>query len=158
MRTLVLISWHILWTSVHESSGLPDAGTGVALCPLPKFREALDNVLRVSNVTSDQLSIVGGREGVEANYLQKYSGPCAGGASTNRAMGSKPVRIQATLARPPFSLPPSLTHPPTTFFWCESHLSRVAAAPREASRSTQTARTSLCPSQTSGLSQSANAR
>ena len=110
MRTLVVISWSILpWASVcadtnnirsagaHESSGLPDSRTGVALCPLPEFREALEHVLRVSNVTSEQLSIVGGREGVEANYLLKYGCPCAGYTYNkvhNRGLGPKPVSAQ----------------------------------------------------------------
>ena len=74
----------------EEQWARPGNRTGVALCPLLDFREALETVLQVSNVKSDQLSIVGGREGVEANYLQKYGGPCVG-------MKSKLVSVQAAL-------------------------------------------------------------
>jgi len=68
---------------------LPEGGwpvpeqSGVSLCPLPQYREALKIVLSHLHLKPNEMQLVGGTKGIERNYVRKYSGLCSAGGESS---------------------------------------------------------------------------
>ena len=76
------MGWPVVGIVLVPLSMLPEGGwplpeqSGVSLCPLSQYREALKIVLSHLHLKPSELTLVGGALGIERNYLRKYSAQC----------------------------------------------------------------------------------